>query len=309
MNIKNKKIIIDSDLGDDIDDAYAIYYALSEPKLDVIGITTVYENAYLRARLAKKIVTLLKKDIPVYAGYKKPLRGLNLRDIDRLFCQYEEDLMNYMPDNKNTDFEDEAIDYILDQAKKYGKELIIVAIGPLTNIAKAILKDKETMKSIDKIVCMAGSFYDEQVEWNITCDIDAAKIVLESGIHIQAFGLDVTDNLRVEGDALNKLLQKEESEALGYLYDLTRLWYKDYQRPIILYDVLPFNYLLTGENVNLHRHGIYVDDKGEIKLGLTINLDNEAYKHLSNGNYIESGKTVSIDNFFKDINESIIKIK
>lgn len=304
MNKNTKKIIFDTDLGDDIDDAFALYYGVVHTDLDIIGITTVYENSYLRARMAKKLIELIGVDLPVYAGYGKPIKGANFCSEDRLFCQYTEDLMldKYKPNNqKENGFQEEAVDYIIESAKMYKEDLILVCVAPLTNIAMAIKKDPEAMRLIDRIVCMGGSFYDEKVEWNIVCDVDAAKTVFESGIKIDAFGLDVTELSTLKDKNLQRLLNKRGEGAYGYLLDITRLWYESYQRPIILYDHLTLYYLKNPAIFKMEEHPIVVDNNGEVQLGQTINLDINKGLTSNSKHMINCAKEVKIEKFFDEI--------
>ena len=137
-----KKYIIDTDIGDDIDDAFALHLAMHS-NLNLVAVTTVYRNAFDRARLAKRLIALYGKDIPVYFGYGSTLDGLN--ESFKL-CQWTKELESdcYAPDNKNPE---EAVDLILDCARKYGKDFILLAIGPLTNVARAIQKDPVAMQN------------------------------------------------------------------------------------------------------------------------------------------------------------------
>ena len=188
------KILIDTDIGDDIDDAFAVQYALDRPDTEVVAITTVYKNALQRAQMTKKLLTLNgRTDIPVVVGedmpFKEPLRPFlfEKKGEDGLYGLLSEkpDLKDYAPDGTN------AVDFIIETAEKYPNEIIFCAIGPMTNLAKAILKNRAAIEKYKAIYVMAGNI-DQVYEWNIMCDPEAAKIVFESGLPITAVSGNVT---------------------------------------------------------------------------------------------------------------------
>ena len=175
------KFILDTDIGDDIDDAFALDLAL-KLGLELVLVTTVFRDTVARAAIAKKLISLHGREVPVYAGMGETLDGENNRPP---LCQWTDDLTAYAPQNASPE---EAVDAILDAARRYGKDLRILAIGPLTNLAHAIRKDKEAMLATGGIVMMGGDYVNHYAEWNIRCDLTAAKEVFDSGIKIVAVG-------------------------------------------------------------------------------------------------------------------------
>ena len=147
-----KKVIIDTDIGDDIDDLFTLYLAASLKEIELIGVTTVYGNTNLRARQVNKFLSLSNlKDVKVYAGCGKQLKSLHPLPINRVFCQYGQELddESLKPINEDENCEGtSAVDYLIESAKKYKEELTIVCIGPLTNLAKAIIKNKNAMSDL-----------------------------------------------------------------------------------------------------------------------------------------------------------------
>lgn len=138
------KVLIDMDIGDDIDDAFALLFAM-DMNIEIVGITTVFRNTIERARITKKLLSLYGNGyerVPVYAGYGKPLSG----DADEIshLCQWTDDLYDgiYAPDSESPEA---ATDFIIECCEKYGEELTVIAIGPFTNIAKVIEKDRKSV--------------------------------------------------------------------------------------------------------------------------------------------------------------------
>ncbi len=216
----DKKFILDTDIGDDIDDAYALDFALKK-NLPLLGVTTVFRWADDRARIAKKMAVLYGKKLPVYAGLK------GAWDADGHCCQWTADLENeaYAPDNENG-IPSDAIDFIVQSAKRYGKNLVLLAIGPLTNIAAAIEKDPSAMSGIGGVIMMGGDYANQYVEWNINCDIPAAKTVFSSDLPVTAFGCEVTSKFVVSEKQQRYMLNMRGSEYKKYLSLLTNLWLK-----------------------------------------------------------------------------------
>ena len=140
----NRHIIIDTDTG--ADDASAIILAAKEKDIDILGVTVLAGNVDLTKSVNNALMALevAGREVPVYKGADADLSG----NIRIPFSIFGEDGMGDMdlvhPTGKTEDMD--AVDFIIDSVKKYPYEVEIVCIGPATNIAKAIQKDKETMK-------------------------------------------------------------------------------------------------------------------------------------------------------------------
>ena len=125
---------------------------------------------------------MLYESTPVYSGYGSPIKS-EISQNEHL-CQYTSELDDekYEPSSKNPS---DAIDFIIDSCKKYRDELIIIALGPFTNIAKAIERDKDALMLAGKIVIMGGAYFKQYADWNVMCDVEAAKIMLDMAIEDQ----------------------------------------------------------------------------------------------------------------------------
>lgn len=200
-----RKILIDTDIGDDIDDAFAVALACA-CNCELVAVTTVFRNTKLRARQVMQLLKAAGKDVPVYVGDGMPLGGkivpfgIDSPDSDLLNdppCQYDES-MDAFREGGN------AAEEIVRFAKKYSGELIVVPIGGMTNIAKALIIDPTIAKDIKAVVAMHGWYENFSPEWNVICDPEAANVVYSSGIPFYGVGLDVTlkcvldDNLLTE---------------------------------------------------------------------------------------------------------------
>lgn len=304
------KMIIDTDIGDDIDDALAIAFALKLRKAEVIGITTVFKNTFLRARLAKKLLAVANRtDIPVIAGLSDGIKTKNSRN--EIICQYSEELMKdcYKADNKK-DREEEAVDFILDNVRAYGKDLTIVCIGPLTNIARAILKSPETMQNVGRVVIMGGAYYEQFSEWNILCDPEAADILFRSGINIDCVGTDVTTKLCLSDEVYKKLLSYEDDTIKGFLSRLLNLWKKTNWSNPILHDPLAVWFAVSSEYLTVERVLVEIELLGKHSRGMTLNLDNfyRYQKEPLPGFRANVAKDIESDGFIREYLKTVFEL-
>lgn len=192
-----KKIILDTDIGTDVDDALALALAIKSRKdIDLRAVTTVHGDVNLRARIALKMLKLAGLEhIPVAAGISSPL----IRDRPILgwtghegkgFLTTEDEILKPCKTH--------AVDLIISEVMSMRGEITLVAIGPLTNIAAAIIREPQIIYSVKEVVIMGGALrlFDglniPLLEHNIRCDPEAARIVFSSGMPITMVPLDVT---------------------------------------------------------------------------------------------------------------------
>ena len=188
------KVVIDTDPG--TDDAIALVVALNSPELDILGLTTVGGNARLSqtTRNALRILEFMgREDIPVYLGSARPLKG-------RFEYAYgfhgPGGLTVRLPLPKASAQAGSGVDYLTDAARANRGDLTLIALGPLTNVAKAIKIEPRIVDWLNEIVVMGGAVdvpgnVTDHAEFNIFDDPEAAKIVFDSNASIRLIGLDV----------------------------------------------------------------------------------------------------------------------
>ena len=209
------KIIIDCDPG--VDDALAIFLALaSAQEIEVLGLTCVKGNVALDKTFvnAKRICAAAGRGgIPVHRGIARPILdpiGIDtqVHGVDGLG-----DIGLPMPD-ASADTKVTAIEFILEQVNKYPGEVVLCPIGPMTNIAVALLLDPSLAQKVHSIVFMGGAAFcpgnmNEFSEFNFLVDPHAAQIVMQSGAPLVMFGLDVTHKAHIDPAFLNGLRRNE----------------------------------------------------------------------------------------------------
>ncbi len=192
------KIILDTDIGDDIDDALALAYALMCGEVEVLGVTTVFRDTVRRAELACCVLEALGRgDVAVYAGLGKPLldpvdegREVIAAHRPRQMQAIERYPASTRPAARS------AVDFLVDTVMSGDGDVTLVPIGPLTNIACAFALEPR-MADKARICLMGGCTHRAQPEWNARCDPEAARIVFGTGVPITMVGLDVTEHCRM----------------------------------------------------------------------------------------------------------------
>ena len=279
---KRLKVIIDTDIGDDIDDAFALLFAMNL-NFDIIGITTVFQNTEQRARITKKLLKLYGKgyeEVPVFAGCSTPLREVKVKYPD--LCQYSEDAgrEEYAPNSTN---ENEAISFIIDSLKKYKDELTVIAIGPFTNLARVILRDREALNLAREVVIMGGAYFKQYADWNVMCDVEAAGVIFDNVRNIKCLGADVTHMLKISDDDDKKILSANGSEATKYVSELYSRWKSETGKIGVLHDPLAIFYALDKSICVCEKAPVAVITDG-LARGFTLNVS--AYtKAQYNENY------------------------
>ncbi|MFN3850763.1 MAG: nucleoside hydrolase [Spirosomataceae bacterium] len=255
-----QKVIFDCDLGDDIDDAFALAMLLTnQDKLEILGITTCYGRTDDRAKVALKMLYETGQDkIPVALGR-------NTSNTDARANWYAEQFYWAKDFNKLQPIKQSATDFIIENLKKYPNEVIIISVGPVTNMADVIDKDPNALKMAKKIYAMFGSFYigyathpTIDAEWNVKVDIPASKKFVNSGADIVYAGLDVTAMVKLD-KAKRDILLMRQSVLTNALSGLYILW--NNETPT-LFDPVAIGMIIYPELFKTKKVNISVDDKG-----------------------------------------------
>ena len=202
-----KKLIIDTDIGTDVDDLWTLAVAVGRNDVDVAAVTVVYGDVGLRARLASLALTGMGVSVPVARGVSDPMSGKEV-----MWAGFEGVGVSRL--DAASAGEDDAVDLLCSVTAADPGNIDVVAIGPLTNIAAAIKRDSSFVSNVRRLTIMGGEFGREWSEHNVSSDVVASRIVFDSGIPLTIMPLDQT--LRVlltEED----LLPVTESHPIGDL--------------------------------------------------------------------------------------------
>jgi purine nucleosidase len=253
-----EKIIIDTDIGDDVDDAFAVALALRSPELEILGITTTFGDTETRAKLLDRLLGEVgRADIPVAVGMPTPA---NNHLTQRRYAEGGHFARASHP---------KAVDFILEQIRRYPGQITLVAIGPLMNVGAVIEKDPETFRKLQRVVLMGGSIYrgygdmgyfpphGPQPEWNILNDIPSAQKLFASGVPIYVMPLDST---QLKLDEVRRAILFQSGTPLTDA--LTLLYHQWGQETPTLFDVMTVAYILNPKLCPVQPMRIRVDDKG-----------------------------------------------
>jgi len=258
-----QSVIIDTDIGDDVDDVFALGLALNSPEIKIVGITSAWGNTKLRAKM---ILRLLKEvgrsDIPVAVGIEKHHAG------EGVFSQ--ERWAKAGPDAASRG---DAVDFLLHQIQDKPGEMTLVAIAPLTNIGAAIDRDLATFRKLKRVVIMGGSVdhgYDDlgQVvnkapdrEYNIAMDVQAAQKLFTSGVPLYVMPLDSTQ-LRLD-EVKRTLIFTQSTPLTDALTLLYHQWSRTtHQQTPTMFDPMAVAYVVNPSICPTQALRLRVDDQG-----------------------------------------------
>ena len=226
------KIILDTDIGDDIDDAWAMGFVISYTGFAPLGITITHGNTPARARIACKLLQVTHRDdIPVFVG-----RQTN----DKVFPQYSwaEDFTAKRPEKKS------AADFIVETVKRYPGEVTLLAVGPLQNIADALRKEPNLGRYVKRVVLMSGCVYGTSYspgkpirEWNVYPSTIDSQLVYSAALPLTIVPLDSTSHVRLTDDERKRVVDYDS--PLTYALEcLHRLWLTGPTARMMLHDQL-----------------------------------------------------------------------
>jgi len=303
-----RRVMIDTDPG--VDDALALMLAFSSPELRVEAVTTVVGNVSLELanKNALKILEFLgAEETPVAPGASKPLFR---EPLDATAFHGKTGLSGAeLPEPKSVLDPRSAVQVIVELAEEFGEELTLIPIGPLTNIASAILAYPDITNMIGGLVLMGGAFnltpygqgnVSAVAEFNIWHDPEAAKIVFESGMPVKAVGLDVTT------DPMNRLDRDMYEEIRGLGTRRSRLVsalcggsIKRFGR-FSLHDPMAVALAVDPSLASTESHIVGVETMGVLTRGMTV-VDRRRV-HRSEGSGPRADICVSVDGpRFKEI--------
>lgn len=267
-------IIIDTDIGGDIDDAFAICLAMQCPEIELLGVTTVFKNTVCRALIAKKLLRYGGfGHIPVAAGASVPLSNFELfgRSID-----FEEAPETWKESYSGEELENvSGADLIIRILTESAEPVTIVTLGALTNIADVLRRRPDLKRKIRQLNVMGGAYFINWTEFNFVCDPEAADMVLNSGIVIKAAGIDVTLKCMVSAEQMDRL-KMVTHPCIGMLLEMCGKWSQSGM--VCLHDPLALWTVFDESVVTWERQLFRVECRAEYARGVCVKLSDHNWK-------------------------------
>lgn len=231
------KLLLDTDIGSDIDDAVCLAYLLANPDCELLGITTVTGKTTERARMVSALCNVAECEIPIFPGTEQPLLI-----EQRQPTAWQSVALEKWPHEKNFP-QGEAIRFLRDTIRAHPGEVTLLAIGPMTNVALLFAMDPEIPSLLKGLVMMAGKFFGhtsskppcDWCEWNVMLDPHAAAIVYRHSVAVhRSIGMDVTLQVTMPADEVRERFQ---TPLLRPVLDFAEVWF-GHQDKITFHDPL-----------------------------------------------------------------------
>jgi purine nucleosidase len=256
LHAQTTPVIIDTDIGDDVDDAFAVSLALVSPEINILGITSAWGDTQLRARMVDRMLCETGRDeVAVNAGV--PTKST------AVFTQAPWAKAGIEREHKD------GVAFLLDQIKAHPGEITLLALGPLTNIGAAIDRDPETFRKLKRVVLMGGSIRRgyglpgtrPEPEYNIVRDPKSAQKLLASGVPLFFLPLDSTQ-LKFD-DTKREEFTKISTPMTDTLLVLIAEWMHTTRQPAeTLFDAVAAAYIIDPASCNMTPVDLEIDDKG-----------------------------------------------
>lgn len=288
-------LLLDTDIGSDIDDAVALAYLLAQLRCEMLGITTVSGEPHRRAALARAVCLAAGRgDVPVHVGLESPLLVPPL--------QPRAPQAEVLPAEALTEFENRptAVDFLRETIRARPGEITLLAIGPLTNLGVLFALDPELPTLLKQLVLMGGAYWTRDTEytgatgaeWNMRCDPHAAALVFRAPVPVvKAVGLDVTTPCHLPSAEVR---QKFASAglALKLVSEMAEVWFRD--RPeITFHDPLAAALIFEPQLCQWQKQHIGIDTDSPRAQGQTY------FDDSAEGGPHEVAETVDAEAFFQ----------
>jgi len=258
------KIIIDTDYGDDIDDAIAVSFAAKWPEVEVLAVTTCHVCVRERALMAAKQLRLLGAGhIPCAAGLPRPLAPADA-DTERRFAERQPATFGFVEEGDSAHVSaTEAVDLIHRLLQAHPGQVTLVAIGPLTNVAALFQRHPDTVDLVKAVAMMGGDFPGQRKEYNIACDPEAAAKVFAQPVAKFLGTWDVTRRV-VMGQAEINALRASPLPACQGLVRQIDLWWprKGAKTGPVVYDIAPILWTVDPSFFTCRAHRLDVVVQG-----------------------------------------------
>ena len=229
------KILLDTDIGTDVDDAVALAYLLSHPDCELLGITTVTGEVEKRASLASVLCEAAGKDTPIFPGADQPMQGEQRQRIAQ-----QAEILSRWP--HQADFpKNQAVGFLANTIRAHPGEVTLLTVGPLTNAGLLFSEHPDVPGLLAGLVLMGGNFDENgpeagRIEWNVAGDLLAAEIVYKTPVRLhRSLGLNVTQKVMMSADHVR---EKFTMPLMRPVMEMAEIWFSGFYPFITFHDPL-----------------------------------------------------------------------
>jgi inosine-uridine nucleoside N-ribohydrolase len=259
------KVLLDTDIGSDIDDALCLAYLLAQPECELLGITTVTGEAEKRASMASALCKVTGKHVPIFPGAERPLL-VPQRQVHAPQAM----VLHRWP--HDTEFpHGQAVEFLRQTIRAHPGEIVLLTIGPLTNVALLFRVDPEIPSLLKGLVMMCGVFTDRlsgvgPLEWNAMGDPHATAIVYQSPVCVhRSIGLDVTCRVRMDA---SQMRERFRADLLKPVLDFAEVWFQE-KEVVTFHDPLAAATIFDDRICVFERGSVEVELASEQLRGMT----------------------------------------
>ncbi|OZB92300.1 nucleoside hydrolase [Paenibacillus sp. XY044] len=290
-----EKVLLDSDIGGDIDDAICLAYLLKEPQCNLVGITTVCGESEKRAAVANAICKTVKRDIPIVAGLDTTLQPVPVYptpDGAAALINWEHDIYE----------KSDAPAFMYEMIKANPHEIMLLGIGNMTNIATLFNTYPDVLHLLKGLYVMNGYFGREELpeayyNWNSWADPLASKIVFASKVAInRAITLEITDRLTIEAAKAEELLFAD-SGLMKAVFDFGNAWLESSNK-LTLHDPLAAVCIFHPDVCQFEKGYVQVETNEETLMGGT------SFRAAKEGN-VEISREVDAERFYQILSSTL----
>lgn len=260
-----EKVILDTDIGSDIDDAVCLAYLLAQPRCELLGVTTVSGEPVARAQIASALCKAAGKTVPIYPGVEHPLLVAQRQPRAPQAAALER-----WP-HDTTFPQGKAIDFLRRTIRAFPGEVTLLAVGPMTNVALLFALDPEIPALLKRLVMMIGWFnnrppHADGGDWNALCDPHAAAMVYRAPVAVhRSIPFDVTQQVVIPAAEVRERFQ---TGLLRVVLDFAEVWFNEWGH-IMFHDPLAMTTIFDDTICRFERGTVSIDLASEATMGMS----------------------------------------
>ena len=267
------RLIVDTDIGTDVDDCLALAFILGSPEFELAGLTCVYGDVALRGRMLSRLLQLSgHHDVPVVLGASEPLLGL--REV--YWGGHEGAGLLDDADADLTPAPGHAVDFIIETVMASPGQIHLLAIGPLANVALAFKREPRLAGAVAHLTIMGGAFRGPAsaglpyAEHNFVCDPEAAHVVLTAGAPTTLVPLDVTTRVKITTAGAQRLRARGTPFHAAVADQVERYPRFAQKGATALHDPLAAAIILRPDLVTLRPLHVDIETGGRLSAGMSL---------------------------------------